>query len=221
MSQVTGEAWKHLSKAKPVRPSELIEMSEPGDILVTRINMLKVDGLPKLTKIGGLLAGNILSKAQGIPFISSKVVADNNRVIGFSASGTGSKIDMVSFNKFLTYQKNVMLCKYPKITDEQRQKVVKYMKDKRDLDYDTSKLITTWWQRLVKGEKLPGQRKMDKRINEKDAWVWKDALFCSSVIAMAYRAAGIRADFNRTPLEVWPKDFVASKDLDQVAILYQ
>lgn len=221
MSTVSGEAWKNLAAAKPVSKSEFLQMVEPGDILVTRSDSSRIQGLSSLEKAAGILIGKVLSTAMGVPFTSTKVCLDKNTVIGFGASGLGGgSVDVAPFNKFLSWQKNVMICRYPELTKSQQSGIIKYMLSKRNLDFDHSKLLATWWERIVRGEKLLKNRLQKSNVTIQEARQWKDALFCSTITAMAYRSVGIKADFTRNPTEVWPKDFVSSEDLDQLAILY-
>jgi len=221
MSAVSGEAWKNLSNAKPIDRNELMEMIEPGDVVITRNNPAKVPGMGNIERVYAKMFGNLLSKAMGVPFTSCKVCISKQLVAGFGANGKSSTLDVVQWKDFLNYQMNVLVCKYPGITDAQRKKIVQYVLSKKGIDFDNNKLLSTWWDRLVHGEKLLQNRELNQELTTEKAKAWKEALFCSSLAAMAYKSAGINADFTRNPLEVWPKDFVASKDMEQVAILYQ
>jgi hypothetical protein len=221
MSTVSGEAWKNLAAAKPVSKSEFLQIVEPGDILVTRADASKLQGVSSLKKATGILVGKVLSTAMGVPFTSTKVCLDKHNVIGFGASGFGGgSVDIAPFNKFLLWQKNVMICRYPELTKSQQSGIIKYLISKRNLNFDHSKLLTTWWERILRGEKLLKNRLRKSNVTIHEARQWKDALFCSTITSMAYKSVGINADFTKNPTEIWPKDFVSSEDLDQLAILY-
>ena len=220
MSAVSGEAWKNMAAAKPVSKSEFLDMLEPADILVTRSDATKIPNTNTVEKAGGIIVGKVLTTAMGVPFTSTKIALDKKRVLGFGASGFGSgSVDIADINKFLSWQKNVMICRYPKLTNAQQSGIIKYLLSKRNLNFDTNKLITTWWERLVHGEQMLKSR-MKMNMSKQEIKGWKDALFCSSLVAMAYKSVGINADFTREPTEMWPKDFVASEDLDQLVMLY-
>lgn len=210
-------AKQAIVRAQTLSKKNFIDVIRPCDILVTKLDAASVEGLTKRERIRNKAMSRLNSLVQGVPITSSKCILHNDNVSGFGVDHRHpTKISTMPVSKFLKNQKMAIICRHPGLEDSEETKILKYFREKKNLDYNKSSILKQLWKKIRKGE-VKSLKDIDlKKFKPHEIEMWKDALFCSSFIAMAYKYGGIASDFTRNPLSIWPKDFLVSSSLDVI-----
>lgn len=190
---------------------QMIEQAEPGDILLVRTAPSEV----KKKSFVGKAFSKALPVAQRSPFTSSKLVVNNSKLIGYGLSSRPhTPFAYYSFNVFLRRTYMALLMRTDKATKEEKKDVVKWALERKDTIYGGDQLVKSFFNRLLKESilQIPIDEG-DNQITAEEAKEWRNPLICSSVLAMAYKAAGVDLDLGRKSLfNVWPREFAISPD---------
>ena len=185
-----------------VSARELIKMSEPAD-LITAQAMFST-----YTSTARFLVSRSMGLVQGGNYITLKMVADKNKIIGYGTE-VGTKFDKSdsvirerSFKKWLSYYNDAILIRISGITDKQKESAVNYMKSKRGLKYSYSKTTKSPFGRMGDIIKTPNEEETNFDPGGEQ--------FCSSIIAYAFKNANVDLHFNVRLENVWPRDFLLS-----------
>lgn len=198
--------------------NEIIQTAEPCDMISTYLRKDFFKDKPR----GAYVGGRTLGLAQGGLFISSKFVFDgkgnNKRLIGYSAnlgedSGQGGipKVEIGTMKHYLNASGGMILMRIRNLTPEQKVRILKYMKARVGLDYNSSALLTSAWNRF-KGRFRLGKMEMSK----KEAMEYKEPLICSTIMQLALISSGSKVKFSDNPLNVWPRDFIVSPYVQKI-----
>ena len=190
-----------LKRVPRVSHKELFEKAEPCDILVvyTPKSFLKHAGIAGRIKTFGM------SFFQGSPYTSSKLIFPNKIVVGYGADPkrSGQEITSIKLDKYLRNLTDGCLVRVPDLKENQKSRIFKYINNRKNTPYDSSGILKAAWNRYTPNF-------MDIDIDEpetkKEITSYKKALYCSTLISMAFLSIGIK--FLDDPLEVWPRDFI-------------
>ena len=184
-----------------VSKRKFIQMAEPCDIFVT-----KTPGYNLKTSSSRVIS-KMLSFAQGSPYTSSKLLLPDGNLIGYGVDydQDPTYLSKMKLKDYMIRCDFACMVRVPNITEEQKQKVYKYLLDRQTVPYNKIGLLKTAWNKI-----MPDFVRLDFKIEEpEDRRVvrgYKKALFCSTIISMAFLYIGIVL-FEK-PLEAWPRNFI-------------
>lgn len=192
--------------------AELIKELQPGDILLTKLYDIDDSFFGRLkTQIYSML-----SVFQKSPYVSSKMYLGNGKVGGYGAvpgAGAGAGILQFPVSPFLDAQRRVLLIRPKDFTDEQREKAVKYIKQRIGLSYDSSALLKSAWHKWVRENPKLAEKMEDK---EDLLEIYRDPLICSTILYLALIYSGNKSRLKSHPLDAWPVDFIESPDMEKI-----
>jgi len=179
----------------------LIKLAEPCDIFVTRTPEYN------LKTRSSRVISKVISFAQGSPYTSSKLLLPDGNLIGYG----------VDYDQDPTYLSTMLLKEYlvrcdfacciriPTLIEEQKQKIYNYLLHRKNVPYNNIGLLKTAWNKLMP-DILRADFKIDEPEDKRIIRGYRKALFCSTIISLAFLYAGITL-FEK-PLEAWPRNFV-------------
>jgi hypothetical protein len=188
---------------------EMIDKVQPCDILVVytpRKHLQKSKAKAFRAKV--------MTSFQGSPFSSSKLVLDKNTISGYGVKAVKNVLTKASLRSYIKHLDEAILIRVPDLTPEQCAKIQKYFRLRIGMPYAGSQVFMSFWDRLFSRKLKPFFK--DKPIDPKAIEEMKEPLFCSSIIAAAYRAAGHQANFGKNIYDVWPRDFVTSESTEKI-----
>lgn len=184
-----------------VSKRNFLKMAEPCDIFVTRTPEynLKTTSARTISKI--------ISFAQGSPYTSSKLLLPDGNLIGYG----------VDYDQDPTYLSKMLLRDYlvrcdfacmirvPDLTEQQKQRIYKYLLTRQNVPYNNIGLLKTAWNKIMP-DFLRADFNIEAPEDKRVIRGYRKALFCSTIISMAFLYAGVML-FEK-PLEAWPRNFV-------------
>lgn len=173
---------------------KLYEMLKPGDLLM----IYRKDGI--LPRVGQVF--NVIStKMQGSSFSSIKIIGQNKAEL----YGYGSVIGYTGFKKtytkqFLSTIAGCLVLRNPALKKDQLDKIFRYLDERVDrIPYDVAGIIRSVITHIF-GTK-------DRELTQEELNQLQP-LFCSSIFAYAFKAAGVDPELKfKDYSTVWPKDF--------------
>lgn len=209
---ITPGVKKFLNATPIVSKKVLLDTAEPGDILVTFTPKRKIIK-STLTNI----KAKLMALAQGSPFTSSKLVFNNNTIAGYDAAPrTGINVlEASNIQNFINrWIQEAMLIRPIGSTETHVKGVQGYFRRRFGIAYNKDQVMKSSWKRLYK-KLLPFLRK-DTELTPKQLGEIKEPLFCSNIIAIAYRSAGYRKPFSKVLYDTWPRDFIVSPNTEKI-----
>jgi len=208
---VSTDVKKILYETPMVSKKEFWSSCEPADIMVTFTPKSRV----KTT--GAQLFTQMLSTMQRSPYSSSKIVMSRDILAGYGIvdrGGESPQLDKYSLPKYIGELQEAILIRVPNLENSQKSKITSFIKSRIGLDYASTDLVKSAWDRFFKGRlgSMMKGREMDPKALDQI----RDPLICSTIISVAYRAAGVKVDFTEKPYEVWPRDFMLSDNTQKV-----
>lgn len=190
-----------------------MDQVQPGDILIPAIAPSIYRKIPR----HGKLLSNLTKKIQGIPYTSSKLVVSNKTLIGYGLPRKGeNRFNTFSFPVYLRLIEKGILLRHKDITSDKSKKIIEFANKKINLPYSYSDIFKSLISRLF-GERINVNEDISK-LSDKELLEYTDSLICSSIIAIAYKYAGLRLNFGvKNLLNVWPKDFILSSKFKIIA----
>jgi len=202
----------------PVVPkAEFLQNMKPLDVWVTLTppSMHEIVGFKPIEKAKSL----ILAMGQRSPFTSAKLVMLNGKdLIGFNVNPETIQTNRDTVmtypaQKYMELLNKAVLCRIPALTSEEKQRAAKYIWQKRNLEFSKLKLVQSAWNRLIKVDLLKFNLKDPETL--KLMRYYRESLFCSSLIALAFTYAQRRKLFP-IPTEAWPKDFIMDDKIEKI-----
>jgi hypothetical protein len=201
-------------KTPTVSPAEFFEKSEPCDILVvfTPRRFIKQGGIREWLK---MVTSTTL---MGSPYSSTKIIESKKTVWGYGVKGDLDNVEVLGslekdeYWKYVKDLSEAILIRVPNLTELQKKSILSFIKERHGLSYSTSDLLKTIWNRLTLG--IFGR--FFKKLGRSEINAFQAPLFCSTIVSMAFAAAGVKMQFSRSPQQVLPKDFVLHPDTIKV-----
>lgn len=175
-------------------PDKLYEMLKPGDLLM----IYRKDGiLPR----AGQMFNAISTKMSGSSFSSIKIIGQNKAEL----YGYGSVVGYTGFKKtytkqFLSTIAGCIVLRNPALKKDQLDRIFRYLDERVDrIPYDVAGIIRSVITHIF-GTK-------DRELTQEELNQLQP-LFCSSIFAYAFKAAGVDPELEfKDYSTVWPKDF--------------
>lgn len=209
---VTPSVKRYLKETPKVSKRELLDTVEPGDILVTFTPKRKI-----LKSTFTNFKAKLMTLFQASPYTSSKLVYTKKIIAGYDAAPiTGLNILQSSnIDNFVNrWIQEAMLIRPIGKTDAQVKGVQSYFKRRFGLAYNKDQVMRSAWKRFYK-KIFPFLRK-ETKLTPKQLGELTEPLFCSNIIAVAYRAAGYRKPFGKVIYDTWPRDFIVSPNTEKI-----
>lgn len=173
---------------------KLYEMLKPGDLLM----IYRKDGiLPR----AGQMFNAISTKMSGSSFSSIKIIGQNKAEL----YGYGSVVGYTGFKKtytkqFLSTIAGCLVLRNPVLKKDQLDRIFRYLDERVDrIPYDVAGIIRSVITHIF-GTK-------DRELTQEELNQLQP-LFCSSIFAYAFKAAGVDPELEfKDYSTVWPKDF--------------
>jgi len=201
-----------------VDKTKFLESVKPFDVWITFTPSIFFQGISKPKALIKKSFSTMLATFQTSPFTSSKLVLEDGKtLLGYNVNPDLVKtkpnhITTYPADKYLDILDTAALCRVPGLTDEQKQRMAKYVQQKKDLPYDNIKLLKSLWNRIVKKDFA----KFD--LQEPDTMqavrYYKDSLICSTIISLTFLYGYVK--LFEHPMEVWPKDFILSDKIVKI-----
>lgn len=207
---ITPGVKRVLANVPKVTKKEMYEMSEPCDILV-------VYSPKKYRKaIKGRAWATINSTIQGSPYSSSKLLLDRDTISGYAVDlKTGKNIlGTYDHQNYMRQVTDACLIRVPGLTQGQKNKIVKYLKTRKGNSYDDDSVLKTVWNRLFRRKIMPFFK--DSIPPPATLAMIREPLICSTIISIAFKAAGVNINFSKNPYDVWPRDFLLNTDTQKL-----
>ena len=173
---------------------KLYEMLKPGDLLM----IYRKDGV---RPIAGQMFNVISTKMQGSSFSSIKIIGQNKAEL----YGYGSVIGYTGFKKtytkqFLSTIAGCLVLRNSALKKDQLDRIFRYLDERVDrIPYDVAGILRSVITHIF-GTK--GRELTQEELNQ------LQPLFCSSIFAYAFKAAGVDPELEfKDYSTVWPKDF--------------
>ena len=173
---------------------KLYEMLKPGDLLM----IYRKDGV---RPIAGQMFNVISTKMQGSSFSSIKIIGQNKAEL----YGYGSVIGYTGFKKtytkqFLSTIAGCLVLRNPSLKKDQLDRIFRYLDERVDrIPYDVAGILRSVITHIF-GTK-------DRKLTQEELNQFQP-LFCSSIFAYAFKAAGVDPELEfKDYSTVWPKDF--------------
>lgn len=186
-----------INSARPVNSKEALHKQlRPGDLLIVYRSIKNPDYL--VDSIFSPLAKRI----QGSSFTSIKIVGRNDKVYGFGVKVGGADFDKMSMTHFLDTCPGVLVLRRPQpFSEEELDRLFEWFDARlKKIKYSVAKL----WKSLVTHT---GLFNTDTTTQEQ-AQKFMKPMFCSTVLAYGFKAAGINDGITVNRDTVWPKDYV-------------
>jgi hypothetical protein len=209
---VTPGVKRYLRETPKVSKKEFLEATQPGDIMVTFTPKRAIK-----KSLYTSFKAKMMTLFQASPYTSSKLVYDKNSVAGYDADPTVGKnyLQKGNLQNFVNrWIQEAMLIRPVGTTPEQIRKVQAYFKKRFGLPYNSDQVMLSAWKRFYK-KVLPFLRQDDSPPPEK-LQEMVEPLFCSNIIAVAYRAAGYNNKFGKVLFDTWPRDFILSPHTQKI-----
>jgi len=208
----TPKVKKIIKNTPTVTKKEFINRMKPGDIIVAFSSKKQF----KKTSSTKLIA-KLMATFQGIPYTTSKLVLNNNLVGGYGLkvvnSASENKVDTVTIHELFKGRVEAILIRPIKATEDQKQKSISFILQKKGLSYSSSDLLKTAWKRLIRKSRILKGRNISQEIIK----TIQKPLFCSNIISLAFRSAGYKDKFNNSlTWETWPRDFILDKNTEKI-----
>ena len=206
---VTPKIRRALKDTPVVTKKEFLDEVRPCDILVTFT--------PKKTLQSTFVQvkAKFMSMFQASPFTSSKLALNRNIIAGYGVDPTTDNyLQTYSLHNFINrWIQEAMLIRVPDVTADQKKKIQQYLRSRMGLTYNSDQVLKSAWKRFYK-KILPAFRGKDP--DPKLLRQLRDPLFCSNIIAVAYKAAGYRKSFGKSIYDIWPRDFITAPFTEKV-----
>jgi len=200
---------KVLKETPLVTKKEFLDQIQPCDILVTFT--------PKKTLQSSFvqIKARFMSMFQGSPYTSSKLALNNKIIAGYDVDPTvGNYLQTYSLHNFINrWIQEAMLIRVPNTTDSQKAKIKSYFQKRMGLDYNTDQVMKSVWKRFYR-KILPFFK--DRTPDPKLLAQIREPLFCSNIIAVAYKAAGYKRPFGKNIYDIWPRDFITAPFTEKI-----
>lgn len=199
--QGTPAVRARLRNTPVVSKRNFVKMAEPCDIFVTR-----TPGYNLKTSSARIIS-NVISFAQGSPYTSSKLLLPDGNLIGYGVDydQDPTYLSKMKLTDYIVRCDFACMIRVPSLTEEQKQKIYNYLLTRQRVPYNNIGLLKTAWNKI-----MPDFLRADFKIeNPEDKRVirgYRKALFCSTIISMAFLYIGIVL-FEK-PLEAWPRNFI-------------
>lgn len=211
-SLITPGVKKHLTNTPKVTKKEFLQAVEPGDIMVTFTPKRKIQ------KSGFTqFKAKMMTLFQASPYTSSKLVYDKKTIAGYDADPTQGRnfLQKGNLENFINrWIQEAMLLRPIGRTPEQVRAVQSYFDKRVGLPYNKDQVMKSAWKRFYK-KVLPFLRTDDSPPPKKLQEI-VEPLFCSNIIAVAYKSAGYRKRFGKVILDTWPRDFIISPYTEKI-----
>lgn len=209
---VTPGIKKYLRSTPKVTKKEFLNTVKPGDIMVTFTPKRKIQksGFTKFK-------AKMMTLFQASPYTSSKFVYDRKTIAGYDADPTAgvNYLQKGSLSNFVNrWIQEAMLLRPIGTTPEQIRAAQQYFKRRIGLPYNHDQVMKSAWKRFYK-KLLPFLRK-DYSPPPKKLGEMVEPLFCSNIIAVAYKSAGYQKRFGKVILDTWPRDFILSPNTEKI-----
>ena len=209
---VTPGVKRHLIATPKVSKKEFLEATEPGDIMVTFTPKRAIK-----KSLYTSFKAKMMTLFQASPYTSSKLVYDKRIVAGYDADPTAGMnyLQKGSLENFVNrWIQEAMLVRPIDRTSEQVKAVQSYFDRRIGLPYNNDQVLLSAWKRFYK-KVLPFLRK-DDSPPPKELGKIVEPLFCSNIIAIAYRASGYKKPLSKVLLDTWPRDFIISPNTQKI-----
>ncbi len=209
---VTPGIKKHLKNTPKVSKKEFLGAVQPGDIMVTFTPKRKIQKSAYVK-----LKAKMMTLFQASPYTSSKLVYDKKTVAGYDADPTAgvNYLQKANLQNFVNrWIQEAMLLRPVGATPDQVRAVKQYFNKRVGLPYNSDQVMKSAWKRFYK-KMLPFLRK-EQKVTPKELGKAVEPLFCSNIIAVAYRASGYRNRFGKVLLDTWPRDFIISPNTEKI-----
>jgi hypothetical protein len=205
----TSPAIKRIISSIPlVTKKHAIELVHPGDILLAYKPKKYMVSISQFTE-------NFISTFQQSPYSSSKYIISKDRVIGYGLPDNDGKtlgtMEEWDIKRYFRILQEGCIVRIDKMTDKKAAIGAKYMRDKGQNKYDFIGLEKAWWNRVVREKGIHFKIQEQQAINEVT-----HALTCGSLIALSLKKAGAYPKFERSVLNVWPKDFLTTPGITPI-----
>lgn len=205
-----------------------ITNAQPGDIVAS---YTRKEIHPNLLSYFG---SRTMGLFQGGLFTSLKMISTDNKIIGYGVHFGDAGIQEKPIKDWIEYQGGAILMRIPSLTNKQKNNMVEFLRNRDGLSYNFSQLIGSVFKRIkdntlntIVGEKslLNGQpininddRSLSKYIKQVKMYLknYNDPLICSTVIYLALKSVGSKIILAYDPFEVWPRDFLISKQTTKI-----
>ena len=184
-----------------VSKKKFLTLANPCDILVTQ-----TPGYNLKTSSARVIS-NVLRFAQGSPYTSSKLLLPNGDLIGYGVDYDQDPkyLSRMSFMDYMVRCSNACIVRVPDLTNDQKQKIYKFMLSRTKVPYNKIGLFKTAWNKIIP-DFIRADFKMDNPEDRRIIRGYRKALFCSTIISLAFLYVGIR--LFKKPLEAWPRNFI-------------
>ena len=211
----------NLDSIPKVALHELWEKPKKGDCMTA---FLKRRVFPTFKRF---VASRTLGIAQGTKFNSLKFFKSPKSIIGYGVDTTKYGFTHPIYNteaSFRNYVRNaggVIILRPKGFTEMQADKVIEFIERNKNTAYNYKDCSESAMKRLkdnlkrifhINDSKL--QYNVSKRFLEK----YKKPMFCSSIIALAYKYAGFNCGLAYGDKVAWPVDFVNSDKFEKVCM---
>jgi len=213
----TSPAVKKIINDVPVvHKQEFIDNMRKGDIIVAFTAKKQI---LRVNKKSLLFISKIMASFQGSPYTSSKLVIDDKHVAGYGIKiidkPEENKIYKLTYDEFVNDREEMMLIRLKDASKNQIDKACNFVRERVGLDYQSSDLLKTMWNRFTGRKLFPFLK--DKTLQPEEISMIQEPLFCSNMISLAYRAAGYNNLFNnKNPWDVWPRDFIVDDRTEKI-----
>lgn len=183
---------------------------QPCDLLVTKAK--------NYDSMFSKFRAKILAYVQGGKFVSIRMVESPTTIIGYGVHvGLKHGQNVLMSRKLKAWIKHidtVIVLRVPNLTDEQKHTIISFLKKHRSLSYNKVGVTTSFINRFL--ERVFGRH---TDIDTKDVADALNPMFCSNILAKAFRIAGVELKFNISDNLIWPKDFVLNDQIEKICKL--
>ena len=201
------ETVRRIVQEAPVirTPRELINMVQPGDLLLTYIDPSKVD----LVSARNYYAN---STVEGSSFSSCKLVTYNKTVTGYGVEADSCELAKDTLEHFMEHLAGAMIIRHKKMTPDKAKRIIDFVEGvyKNDRSYNSKGTMNHLYEKYVPWVKpddsMPTTRKE----------AMERIYYCTSLPYMAFYFSGLKIEFlsGVTPIFCWPIDYVDSPSFD-------
>jgi len=211
---------KKYADIKKVAFHEYLETAKMGDLQTC---YLKKSSYPDTMR---WISSRITGLAQGQFFNTLKMIDDNKTLIGYAANVTKKSFDLpiileeYPIKKYLLKAQSAILLRPKDISEMQKQKALDYLRKRLNEKYDYAGLIKSAFSRIFESAKklVNNEKKEATDITNKFIKKFKAPMFCSNIIAMAYKYAKYDIGISKDIFIIWPCDFLDSDKFEKICI---
>jgi len=206
---VTPKIRSALKGTPIVTKKEFLEQIRPCDILVTFTPKKSLQSTFIQVK------AKFMTLFQASPFTSSKLALNRKVIAGYDVDPTADNyLQTYSLHNFINrWIQEAMLIRVPDLTPGQKKKIQNYLRSRMGLSYNSDQVLKSAWKRFYK-KILPIFK--DKDPSPTLLTQLREPLFCSNIIAVAYKAAGYKRPFGKNIYDIWPRDFITAPFTEKV-----